>query len=179
MPARALVLISLLAALTVVGAHLRIPLPFVPVTLQAAVACLAGLLVGPWRGGASQLVYITVGLMGFPVFAKGGGLHYVLEPSFGYILGFVAGAWVCGAVAGPEPGFRRALLACWAGMVAIYLAGVVILYINLRFVAGADPGFMGTLQIGLAPLPKDLLVGLLAAWVGVRLRRRLAETQQG
>ena len=67
---------ALLAALTAVGAHLRIPLPYVPITLQAAFACLAGLLLGPWRGGASQLVYVTAGLVGFPVFARGGGLHF-------------------------------------------------------------------------------------------------------
>lgn len=168
---------ALLAALTAVGAHLRIPLPYVPITLQAAFACLAGLLLGPWRGGASQLVYVTAGLVGFPVFARGGGLHYVLEPSFGYLLGFIAGACICGLVAGPAPGFRRALLAAWAGMLAIYTAGVVVLYLNLRFVAGSDPGITHILQLGLSPLPKDLLAGLLAAWVAVRLRRRLALVQ--
>ena len=70
-------------------------------------------------------------------------------------------------------GFWRALLAAWAGMLAIYAAGVVVLYLNLRFVAGSDPDIAHTLQLGLSPLPKDLLVGLLAAWVAVRLRRRL------
>ncbi|HJP31123.1 MAG TPA: biotin transporter BioY [Candidatus Latescibacteria bacterium] len=173
MTARSLVPVALLAALTAVGAHLRIPLPYVPITLQAAVACLAGLLLGPWRGGASQLVYVTAGLVGFPVFARGGGLHYVLEPSFGYLLGFVAGACVCGLAAGPQPGFRRALISAWAGMLTIYAAGVLVLYLNLRFVAGTDPGFGHTLQLGLAPLPKDLLAGLLAAWIAVRFRGQL------
>lgn len=173
MTPRALVPVALLAALTAVGAHLRIPLPYVPITLQAAFVCLAGLLLGPWRGGASQIVYVTAGLVGFPVFARGGGLHYVLEPSFGYLLGFIAGACICGLVAGPAPGFWRALLAAWAGMLAIYAAGVVVLYLNLRFVAESDPDIAHTLQLGLSPLPKDLLVGLLAAWVAVRLRRRL------
>jgi biotin transport system substrate-specific component len=174
---RALLPVALLAALTAVGAHLRIPFPYVPVTLQAAFVCLAGLLLGPWRGSASQIVYVTAGLVGFPVFARGGGLYYVFEPSFGYLLGFIAGAAVCGIVAGQSPrqsaGFGRCLLAAWAGMLTIYAVGVVILYLNLRYVAGADPGLGATLQLGLAPLPKDLLVGLLAAWVAVRLRPRL------
>ena len=165
---------ALLAALTAVGAHLRIPFPYVPVTLQAAFVCLSGLLLGPWRGSASQVVYIAAGLIGFPVFARGGGLHYVLEPSFGYLLGFIAGAGVCGIVAGPAAGLFRSLLAAWSGMLTIYAIGVLVLYLNLRFVAGADPGLTHTLQIGLAPLPKDLLVGLLAAWVSVRLRPRLS-----
>jgi biotin transport system substrate-specific component len=170
---RALLPVALLAALTAVGAHLRIPFPYVPVTLQAAFVCLAGLLLGPWRGSASQIVYVTAGLVGFPVFARGGGLHYVFEPSFGYLLGFIAGAGICGLVAGPTPGFIRSAAAAWAGMLAIYAIGVSVLYLNLRFVAGADPGMFHTVQLGLTPLPKDLLVGLLAAWVSVRLRPRL------
>jgi biotin transport system substrate-specific component len=165
--------VALLAALTAVGAHLRIPIPFVPITLQAAFACLAGLLLGPRRGSASQLVYLAVGLVGFPVFARGGGLHYILEPSFGYLLGFVAGAYVCGFVAGQAtPGFKRYLLACWAGMLVIYLIGGIVLYLNLRFIAASDPGIVHVLQLGMSPLPKDLLVGLLAAWVAVRIQAR-------
>lgn len=165
--------VALLAALTAVGAHLRIPLPYVPVTLQAGVACLAGLLLGPRRGAASQAVYVAAGLAGFPVFAKGGGLHYVLEPSFGYLLGFVAGAATCGLVAGAAPGWRRALGGAWAGMGVIYGVGVLWLWLNLRYVAGAEPGFWATVQLGLAPLPKDLLVGLLVAAAAVRLGPRL------
>ena len=130
--------VALMAALTAVGAQLRIPLPYVPITLQAAFVCLAGLLLGSWRGAASQAVYLTAGLVGLPVFAGGGGLHYLLKPSAGYLLGFVAGAWLAGRLAGEAQGltFRRASLSSSA----------------------------------LAPLPKDLLVGLLVAWLAVRLR---------
>lgn len=154
------------------GAHLRLPLPYVPLTLQAAVACLAGLLLGPRRGAASQVVYLAAGLAGFPVFARGGGLQYVLEPTFGYLLGFIAGAWTAGRLAGPAPpSFRRALLAAYAGLLAIYAAGVAVLYGNLRFLAAADTDALAVIGLGLAPLPKDLLAGLVAAWAAVRLRR--------
>jgi biotin transport system substrate-specific component len=56
----------------------------------------------------SQIVYLLVGLVGFPVFAKGGGPQYVLEPSFGYLVGFVPGALGVGVVAGHSPSFLRA-----------------------------------------------------------------------
>lgn len=161
-----------MAALTAVGAQLRLPLPHVPITLQAAFVCLAGLLLGPWRGAASQGVYLTAGLVGLPVFAGGGGLHYLLKPSAGYLLGFVAGAWLAGRLAGEDRRvtFRRALAATCAGMAAIYAAGVLGLYLNLRFVAASPAAADLALELGLAPLPKDLLVGVLVAWLAVRLR---------
>ena len=37
----------------------------------------------------SVLLYIGIGLLGIPVFASGGGISYVLVPSFGYLIGFV------------------------------------------------------------------------------------------
>lgn len=162
-----------MAALTAVGAQLRIPLPYVPITLQAACACLAGLLLGPLRGAASQGVYLAAGLIGFPVFAGGGGLHYVLEPTFGYLLGFVAGAWVCGRLAGRAPSLRRALLAVWGGLLAIYAVGIAVLVASLAWVAAVPVSPLHALWLGVAPLPKDLLVGLVAAWTAVRLRRAL------
>ncbi len=99
-------------------------------------------MLGPWRGAASQAVYLTAGLVGLPVFAGGGGPHSLLKPSFGYLLGFVAGAWLAGRLAGSGPGltFRRALAATYAGMAAIYAAGVLGLYLNLRYVAATRPG---------------------------------------
>ena len=129
-------------------------------------------MLGPWRGAASQAVYLTAGLVGLPVFAGGGGPHSLLKPSFGYLLGFVAGAWLAGRLAGSGPGltFRRALAATYAGMAAIYAAGVLGLYLNLRYVAADPAGAAHALELGLAPLPKDLLVGLLVAWAAVRLR---------
>lgn len=172
MNARILVPVALMAALTAVGAQLRIPMPHVPITLQAAFVCLAGLLLGPCRGAASQAVYLTAGLVGLPVFAGGGGLHYLLKPSAGYLLGFVPGAWLAGRLAGDARGvsFRRAVAATCAGMAAIYAAGVLGLYLNLRFMAASPAAVDLALELGLAPLPKDLLVGLLVAWLAVRLR---------
>ncbi|MBT3345922.1 MAG: biotin transporter BioY [Gemmatimonadetes bacterium] len=162
-----------MAALTAVAAHLRIPLPYVPLTLQPAVVCLAGLWLGSRAGAMSQLVYVIVGLVGFPVFAKGGGPQYVLEPSFGYLIGFIPGAFTVGYIAGGRDTFRRTLLAVGAGLLVIYLVGVIGLYANLRFIVASDLSLTHILQLGLAPLPKDLLIGGGAAWAGRRLRSSL------
>ena len=42
-----------------------------------------------------MFTYILVGLLGFPVFASGGGLQYIMKPTFGFVLGFLACSTIC------------------------------------------------------------------------------------
>ena len=94
--ARNKVLCALFTALIAVGAWIQIPLPFLSVTLQTFFVLTAGYLLGAKLAALSATLYMVIGLMGVPVFSGGGGLSYVLRPSFGYIIGFVVGAWVTG-----------------------------------------------------------------------------------
>lgn len=64
---------ALFAALTAVGGMIKIPVPYVPFTLQIAAVYLAACLLGPKIGALSQLLYVLVGLAGVPVFAEGEG----------------------------------------------------------------------------------------------------------
>ena len=65
---RKLLLTALFAALTALGAFLRVPVPVLhsSFTLQVFFTCMAGLLLGPWYGAASQGVYVLLGLVGVP-----------------------------------------------------------------------------------------------------------------
>lgn len=105
---------ALFTTLTAVGAFIKIPVPVVPFTLQFLFTTMAGLLLGKRLGALSVAVYVALGLAGLPIFAEGGGLGYLFRPSFGYLIGFCAGAWVTGAIAekgGRKPGFGRLLAA--------------------------------------------------------------------
>jgi biotin transport system substrate-specific component len=171
---RALAEVALIAALTAAGAFIRLPLPYVPITLQGAFVCLAGIWLGPARGATSQLVYLLTGLLGFPIFARGGGPHYVLEPSFGYLLGFPLAALAIGLLTRGSPSYLRCLLAIAAGLALIYLPGVSYLYLNLHYVVGREIHPGTACRLGLAPLPKDLLLAPLIALVAFQVRRRRA-----
>ena len=59
-----LVLTALFAALTAIGAFLRIPAGEISFTLQVFFTSMAGILLGPWWGAASQVVYVLLGLIG-------------------------------------------------------------------------------------------------------------------
>ena len=107
---RNMVLAALFAALTAIGAFLQIPTGTVPITLQFLFTALAGLLLG-WKWGAiSQLLYVGIGLLGLPVFTQGGGIGYVLQPSFGFLLGLIPAAAVIGALTARRTGYLTVLL---------------------------------------------------------------------
>ena len=83
-----LVLTALFAALTAVGAFFKIPFALAAISLQFLFTAMAGILLGAGYGALSQLVYVLIGLVGVPIFALGGGFSYVLQPTFGFLLGY-------------------------------------------------------------------------------------------
>ncbi|MBI5016488.1 MAG: biotin transporter BioY [Deltaproteobacteria bacterium] len=133
---RDLVLTGLFAALTAAGAFLRLPLEPVPFTLQPLVVFLAGAVLAPAVALSSQLVYLALGLLGLPVFANGGGPAYVLQPTFGFLVGFAAAAWVAAWIGKGGTGRGRTLLGLVAGLTALYACGVLGLFLNLAVVQG-------------------------------------------
>jgi biotin transport system substrate-specific component len=167
---QSVVQIGLMAALTAVGAYLKIPLPHVPITLQMTFVGLAGIWLGPWRGAASQIIYLCVGLVGLPVFAKGGGPHYVFEPSFGFLLGFVPGALITGFIGRRTASYYGTLVAIYAGVIIVYAVGVPYFFFILAVVLDAPLSTEMTTGLVLLPLPKDLIVGLGTAFLAWRLQ---------
>lgn len=176
---RNMILCALFAALIAVGAFLRVPVPAVPFTLQTFFVALAGLLLGRRLGAASALLYLALGLSGLPIFASGGGFAYVLQPSFGYLLGFVLGAFVTGLVAHrrAEPSFGRLTAAAFAGLGVIYLCGLVYYYLlsllYLHNPVGLWPLF---LYCFLVFVPGDGAMCLVAALAAKRLLPVLRRT---
>ena len=167
---RDLALAGLFAALTAAGAHLKIPIEPVPFTLQPLVVMLAGVVLRPRVALMSQVAYVVVGLLGLPVFARGGGPAYVLQPTFGFLVGFVAGVWVIARIVhggeSASTGLRtvRTLAGLLAGLAVVYACGVAGLYVNLALVQGKAEVF-GKVVWGLgAYLLLDLVkVGIAAA----------------
>lgn len=148
---------SLLIALS---AQIAVRLPFspVPITAQTLTVLLLGALLGRRRAALTVLAYIAQGLAGLPVFAGGAaGLAYLLGPTGGYLVGFVAAAWTTGWLA--ERGWDRRILstalAMLIGNVVLYAFGLAWLSL---YVGGA------ALTLGLLPfLAGDLLKIALAA----------------
>jgi biotin transporter BioY len=112
-----------------VSARLRILLPFspVPITGQTFAVLMVGALFGAWRGSLSVLLYIIMGAAGLGVFTFGGGFSFLLGPTGGYIVGFIAAAYVTGMLA--ERGWDRrigtTILAMAIGNITLYIFGLL------------------------------------------------------
>lgn len=167
-----MVLCAMFVALIAVGAFIKIPIPVVPFTLQYLFTMLAGLLLGGKRGCLAVCIYIVLGLVGLPVFAQGGGIGYIFQPSFGYIIGFAVGAYVTGMIANKKhkPGYKRLLAANFIGLGIVYLFGMVYYYLISKFYLGTPIGLWPLfLYCFILAVPGDILLCIVGAILGNRL----------
>ncbi len=169
---RQMVLVALFTALSAIGAFIKIPTPYVNITLQLFFTTMAGLILGPKLGPMSVGLYVLIGLIGIPVFTQGGGPGYIFQPTFGYLLGFILGSYITGRLSSQpaRPSFLRLLLAALAGLVVVYTIGVVYVFIINSLVLGNVLSLKGLLMAAVfIPLPGDLALSAVAAGLGVRL----------
>lgn len=177
---RNMIVTAMFVALIAAGAFLKIPVPVVPFTLQYLFTMLAGMLLGARRGCLAVCIYILLGLIGLPVFANGGGISYVLQPSFGYIIGFAVGAYVTGLIAhgNTAPSVRRLLAANFSGLAIVYLFGIVYYDMICRFYLNSPIGFWTLfLYCFLLCVPGDIVICIAAAFLGNRLIPLLRKEQ--
>lgn len=154
---------ALFVVLMVAAAYIQIPFPLVPLTFQTVVSVLAGFLLGWKKGMISMAVYCFSGLVGLPVFTAGGGIAYVLKPSFGYILGFIASAMTAGLIAGkPDLPTWRYIVAALAAFFADYVVGIPYCIAAANFL-GVDDLLKLLLTGNLVYMPKDAALSILAA----------------
>ncbi|NMG18080.1 biotin transporter BioY [Brasilonema bromeliae] len=104
------------------------------VTYQIGGVLLAGCLGGKNAGALSQIAYLVMGLTLLPVFADGGGIGYVKVSQFGYLLGFIPGAWICGFFAfKARPRLETLAFSCFCGLLTVHLCGITYLILSYVF----------------------------------------------
>lgn len=169
---RNLILVAMFASLTAIGAFIRVPIPYVPFTLQYLFCALAGLILGSKLGALSQIVYVAVGLAGAPVFTEGGGIGYIFKPTFGYLIGFIVAAYVIGKIREniKELTFVKTVLTLLFGLFFIYLFGVVYLYISYNLYLGKNISFYFAFFYGFVVcIAGDLILTVFAAYISTKL----------
>lgn len=172
---------GLFTALIAIGAFIRIPIPVCPFTLQFLFTNLAGILLGRRKGSIAVLIYVLLGLCGLPIFAEGGGISYCLQPTFGYLLGFIGGTFITGSLTHSTKTTQdtkptvispvRLFLASFAGLLFVYALGMIYYWLIsklcLQNPIGIWPLF---LYCFLLAIPGDLCLCVLSAIVGKRLQ---------
>lgn len=167
-----MIMCGLFAALTAVGAFIKVPIPVVPFTLQFFFTMMAGIVLGSKLGAVSVSIYMFLGLAGVPIFAEGGGIAYVFKPSFGYIIGFVVGTFVTGLLIEhmKDLKFLKLLVANLAGLICVYLIGMAYYYLISNYVLGVPIDLWTVvLYCFILAVPGDIALSILAAIVGKKL----------
>ena len=137
----------------------RLPFTPVPVTAQTLVVMLIGGFLGSNRGVLAIFLYLSAGVAGFPVFSGfGTGLHHMLGPTGGYIIGLIGGTYVAGTFvkSGDNHSFFYTFLIMLLSSAVIYFIGILWL--------GTYLGFHNILAFGVVPfIPGDIMKSAVAA----------------
>lgn len=145
-------LVGLLAQIAI-----QIPGTPVPVTGQTLGVLLTGTALGWRRGTAAMALYAIAGVIGLPWFAHGTSGY--VGASFGYIVGFIVCAAVCGRLAeiGSDRRLATSVPAMIVGEVVMYVIGVAWLAVDLH--------------VGVA---KAISLGFTPFWIGDAIKCALA-----
>jgi len=180
LPARDLALVASFAALIAVLGLPGAVTPFgnaVPITLQTLGVMLAGSILGARRGALAVVTFLALTAAGLPLLAGGrGGLAVFAGPSAGYLVGFVAGAFVIGWLTERRlPAYPR-----WWGAVANVVGGIGVVYLFGVPVQAAVLGTEGiaTAVAAAAFLPGDLIKVVVATSVAAAVHRGYPAVQE-
>lgn len=145
------------------------------VTYQIGAVLFVGCMGGKNAGIISQIAYVVLGLTFLPVFSLGGGsIEYLKEPTFGYLLGFIPGAWVCGYIAFKAmPKLELLAFSCISGLLTIHLVGLTYLIItnSLGWITTAPFLLIEAIErYSIYPLPGQLAVVCAVTVIAYLLR---------
>ena len=121
--------------LLILSAKIKVDLDPVPLTLQPLAVLMISMLCGRNISIAAVSLYLFQGMIGFPVFAYGGGLQYLLGPTGGFLFGFFFASIIIGELADRGWGklLFKSVIAMLLGLFVIYICGVLQLSILKGF----------------------------------------------
>jgi biotin transport system substrate-specific component len=97
----------------------------VPITAQTLGVMLAGAILGAGLGALSMTLLLALVAVGLPLLAGGrGGIGVFFGPSAGYLLGWIAGAFVIGLIV--HAGSRKPV--AWRTFAGVVAGGILVVY---------------------------------------------------
>jgi biotin transport system substrate-specific component len=135
----------------------------VPITLQTLGIMLAGGILGARKGFLSVLVFLVLVSAGLPLLAGGrGGLGVWAGPSAGYLIGWLVGAAVIGALTAKilpaYPLWLGIVINIVGGVLVVYACGVAVLAFRIGFVPAVTSNFLYLPGDGLKVLVASIVI---------------------
>ena len=170
MKSKKLVLCALFAALIAVCSQILIPISAIPINLALFAVWMCGAILGGFYGSIAVITYIALGAIGIPVFTNfRGGIGVLAGPTGGYIVGYLVGVLLCGALIGRfSKSFWMYPLAMTFGCISCYAFG------TLWYMILTHTGILPALSMCVLPyLPGDAIKILLASTLSYKLNTKL------
>ncbi len=111
-----------------------------------------------------------------PIFTSGGGPGYILQPTFGYLIGFMVGAYAVGRIAESMEtlSFKRLLAGSILNLFIVYGLGMIYLYFIMNLYLGKPIGVEAVIiTCFLIPVGPDIFLCAVAASLGKRIVKEL------
>ena len=164
------------AVATAAAAQLSFPLPLTPVpfTIQPMIVLIGAAALGSRLGALSQILYLTLGLAGLPVFAFSPelpqGFLRLMGPTGGYLMAYPLAAFVTGLLAerGLDRRYLTSILAMAAGLSVIFAGGVLWLANGVGTSAALATGLFPFVMVDVIKIVAAGLV-LPSAWTFLSL----------
>ena len=128
------------------SAKIQTPYAPVPSTMQTFAVLLLGMSVGYKLASITVIVYLIEGMLGMPVFAKGGGIIYLTGPTSGYLIGFIFASFAAGFLK-KDNNYFYVFFYLLLSVSIIYIVGLLWLWVFL----GTEKNFVDIFNIGAKP----------------------------
>ncbi len=157
--------IALGVALLAICSHITIPLKPIPITLQSMAVLFIGLTYNNTTAPLTIFSYITLGMMGVPIFAKiSQDALILLGPTFGYLVGFLIAVYVMASLKDKIFTSNK-----WLNQISLCLIGNIIImslgWMWLSKFLGSSGAFYGGVLPFIIPdiIKSALLIGLMCS----------------
>jgi biotin transport system substrate-specific component len=170
-----LALCGLFCAMLTISAKIQIPTPLIPFTLLSACFLLCIFILPGFSSFFTISAYIFAGLIGLPVFASGGGISYVLTPSFGYLIGFlIASLLKCLIVKQRSTSYKSLLICGIALLTIVHTVGNIYLYVVLKAHLQVEITLLQSfISNGALFIPIDLAWALFCPFIIKRINKQI------
>ncbi len=134
---------------------------------------LTALLCGPEIGTICAIAYLIIGLFFLPVFHGGGSVGYIITNEFGYLLGFIPSAWLCGILSkkNSKPNLINYSFYTIFSLCILHFKGIIYLSLVKIFGNSIDNLFELILINTFKPFPTQLVLCISISLISILLKR--------
>lgn len=166
-------IIATYIAFITISAFIKIPFFPTPLTLQPLMIFLCGLFFRPKLAFLTVSLYLLLGLLGFPIFAHGGGINYIFQPTFGYLIGFLVAATVISLLVHHTSARKNwYFFYCLLGAFIIHTLGIIYLQFILIFTTKQPLHVSNLLLTFVIFAPKDIFSCFVATFLYFKIPLR-------